>query len=326
MAGRGASPRGRTSATRRAPARTPAKKAPARRPAARKPPPPGFGTVIGRAITGFWMLIARGVGWLARAVGRHAASARELDPAHRRDGLALAVLGFAVIAAVAVWFNGAGVVGDLVYQGLRVSIGSMTLAVPLIAAVGAVRMMRVVPEDEHRGRMLVGWTTLVVGLLGLLHLVRGRPATSENWSFAGGAVGRYTAGPLASVVTPWVAFPLLLLVALFGVLVVTATPINTIPAKLGQLRDVALGRHHAPAAAPRRRGRLRRRGAAAAPPPVPPAPGRARRAERGGVARRPAGRAAPHRTGRRAGRPPQGARPHPGADPGRAARAQRHRG
>jgi hypothetical protein len=193
------------------------------------------------------MLLARGVGWLARAVGRQASTARDLDPAHRRDGLALAVLGFALVAAVAVWFRGAGVVGALLHDGLRVSIGSMTVAVPLITAVAAVRMMRVVPEDEHRGRMLVGWTTLVVGLLGLLHLVRGRPQTAEDWSFAGGAVGRYTAGPLASVVTPWVAFPLLALVALFGVLVVTATPINTIPARLAHLRDVALGRVDAPA-------------------------------------------------------------------------------
>jgi S-DNA-T family DNA segregation ATPase FtsK/SpoIIIE len=202
--------------------------------------------MLGRAIAGVWMLVARSVGWVARAVGRQAATARELDPAHRRDGLALAVLGFALVAAVAVWFDGAGVVGDWVYQALRVTIGSMTLAVPLLTAVAAVRMMRVVPEDEHRGRMLVGWTTLVIGLLGLLHLLRGRPASAEHWSFAGGAIGRYTAGPLASVVTPWVAFPLLLLLATFGLLVVTATPINTIPARLAHLRDLALGRVEAP--------------------------------------------------------------------------------
>ncbi len=188
------------------------------------------------------MLLARSVGWLARAVGRQAATARELDPAHRRDGLALAVLGFALVTAVAVWFDGAGPVGDWLYHALRVTIGSMTLAVPLITGVLAVRMMRVIPEDEHRGRMMVGWTALVVGLLGLLHLVRDQPAAAKDWSFAGGAVGRYTAGPLASVVTSWVAFPLLLLVVLFGVLVVTATPINTIPTRLAHLRDVALGR------------------------------------------------------------------------------------
>src|SRR5215211_2108076 len=267
MAGRGASSRARTSATRRAPA----KRAPARRRPARKQSA-GLGSALTRAVTGLWMLLARGIGWLARAVGRHAATARDLDPAHRRDGLALAVLGFALVAAVAVWFNGAGVVGDVLYQALRVTIGSMTLAVPLIAAVAAIRMMRVVPEDEHRGRMLVGWTTLIVGLLGLLHLVRHRPDSAEEWSFAGGAIGRYTAGPLASVVTPWVAFPLLLLVALFGVLVVTATPINTIPARLARLRDVALGRVEAPAEQPadqdgdeqlRRRPSRRRQGSLA---------------------------------------------------------------
>src|SRR5438094_632093 len=49
-------------------------------------------------------------------------------------------------------------------------------------------------------------------------------------------------GLLAQAVTPWVAVPLLVLVALFGVLVVTATPINRIPQRLAQVRDMALGR------------------------------------------------------------------------------------
>ena len=51
------------------------------------------------------------VGTLARAVGRNAATARELDPAHRRDGAGLAVLAAAVVSAVAVWFGAAGALG-----------------------------------------------------------------------------------------------------------------------------------------------------------------------------------------------------------------------
>ncbi|MDQ1657618.1 MAG: segregation ATPase FtsK/SpoIIIE, family [Cryptosporangiaceae bacterium] len=199
-----------------------------------------------RGIASIWMLLARGVGWLARAVGRQAASARDLDPAHRRDGVALAVLGFAVVATVAIWFHKAGSAGELLYTGLRLMIGSLTVAVPFIAAAAAIRMMRVAPEEEHRGRMVVGWTSVGIGLLGLLHLLRSRPDTPDGWSTAGGAIGRYLAGPLASVLTPWVAVPLLALVMLFGVLVVTATPINTIPARFAHLRDLALGRVHAP--------------------------------------------------------------------------------
>lgn len=48
---------------------------------------------IGVGLRAIWMLLARAIGGSARAVGRQAASARDLDPAHRRDGIALAVLG-----------------------------------------------------------------------------------------------------------------------------------------------------------------------------------------------------------------------------------------
>ena len=42
--------------------------------------------------------------------------------------------------------------------------------------------------------------------------------------------------------SPWVAVPVLAMLTAFGILVVTATPINQIPSRLAQLRDMALGR------------------------------------------------------------------------------------
>jgi S-DNA-T family DNA segregation ATPase FtsK/SpoIIIE len=77
---------------------------------------------------------------------------------------------------------------------------------------------------------------------------------------------------LADAVTAPVAVPLLVLLAAFGVLVVTATPINRIPQRMGELRDIMLGRPPQPSdvdeldgeleeeeAPPRRRGPSRRR-------------------------------------------------------------------
>ncbi|MCW2567957.1 MAG: Cell division protein FtsK, partial [Mycobacterium sp.] len=72
--------------------RSPAKKPPARKPAARgatrsRPParrgPNPFVAVLGavlRGFAGFWMLVAGGAGSLARAAGRQAATARDLEP------------------------------------------------------------------------------------------------------------------------------------------------------------------------------------------------------------------------------------------------------
>ena len=45
----------------------------------------GFG-LVGQAVGGLWMGIAHSFGWVARSIGRQAASARELDEEHRRDG------------------------------------------------------------------------------------------------------------------------------------------------------------------------------------------------------------------------------------------------
>ncbi|HEU5110746.1 MAG TPA: DNA translocase FtsK, partial [Micromonosporaceae bacterium] len=50
---------------------------------------------------------------------------------------------------------------------------------------------------------------------------------------------------LERLVTGWVAVPLLVLLLVFGLLVVTATPINKVPERLGLLRDVLLGRPRA---------------------------------------------------------------------------------
>src|SRR5690606_32249964 len=59
-----------------------------------------------------WLGLAGAVGWLVRAVGRQAATAKELDPEHRRDGAGLFLLALAILLAVAVWFDGGGPVGE----------------------------------------------------------------------------------------------------------------------------------------------------------------------------------------------------------------------
>ncbi len=62
------------------------------------------------AVATAWMGIAHTVGAAFRVVGR---SARDLDPLHRRDGLGLAALVAAIIAAVATWWQVTGPVRPL---------------------------------------------------------------------------------------------------------------------------------------------------------------------------------------------------------------------
>ncbi|MEV4655647.1 DNA translocase FtsK [Micromonospora sp. NPDC049301] len=227
---RGASPRGGTNSR----ARQPAKKtrAPVRRrtTAAR----PGPAVYVGRAIGALWMGLAHGMGWAVRAAGRQAASARDLDPEHRRDGGGLLLFGLALLSAVALWFSGAGPVGVRLADTVRLFLGAISVVVPVLLMIGAWRLMRQPADPAHRGRGLIGWGSLLVSTAALLQIGQD-PAGPVQRDFAGGLVGAGVGGLLERAVTAWVAVPLLILLLLFGLLVVTATPINKIPERLGLL-------------------------------------------------------------------------------------------
>ena len=58
--------------------------------------------LLGRGIIAVWMGVAHALGWLVRIAFRQAATARDLDPEHRRDGGGLALLGLAVLLGAGV--------------------------------------------------------------------------------------------------------------------------------------------------------------------------------------------------------------------------------
>ncbi|MET8232344.1 DNA translocase FtsK [Micromonospora sp. NPDC005298] len=263
---RGASPRGGTNSR----ARQPAKKtrAPVRRrtTAAR----PGPAVYVGRAVGALWMGVAHGMGWAVRAAGRQAASARDLDPEHRRDGAGLLLFGLALLSAVALWLSGAGPVGARLADTIRLFLGAISVVVPVLLMIGAWRLMRQPADPAHRGRGLIGWGSLLVSTAALLQIGQD-PTDTVQRDYAGGLVGAGVGGLLERAVTAWVAVPLLVLLLLFGLLVVTATPINKIPERLGLLASGLVAppetdeESDEPAARP-----ARKRPAKRMPPPVDP--------------------------------------------------------
>ncbi|TDB78593.1 DNA translocase FtsK [Micromonospora sp. KC721] len=230
---RGASPRGTTNSR----ARQPAKKAtkagratPRRRTAAR----PGPAAYVGRAVGALWMGLAHGVGWAVRGAGRQVASARDLDPEHRRDGAGLFVFGLAILSGVGIWFSGAGPLGERIADTARLFLGAIAIVVPVLLMIGAWRLMRTPPDPAHRGRGLIGWGSMLVATAAMLHIGQA-PVDGTQRDYAGGLIGAGVGDVLKAAVTSWVAVPLLILLLLFGLLVVTATPINKIPERLGLL-------------------------------------------------------------------------------------------
>ena len=147
---------------------------------------------IGRALSGGWLLLARGAGGAARAVGRQAATAR-LDPAHRRDGLGLAVVALAVVTGVALWSSGGGPVGRIVHDLLRGGFGTLAVVLPVLFLAAGLHLLRQLPKPEERGRVGIGWAALALAATGLFHLGNGRPADGAGRDGAGGLLGAWVA-------------------------------------------------------------------------------------------------------------------------------------
>ncbi|MEV6871952.1 DNA translocase FtsK 4TM domain-containing protein [Amycolatopsis sp. NPDC051128] len=229
MAGSATRKRSTGSGAKGAAARKPRTPAKPRTSSARKPAPrrktPG---VFGKGVRGTWNLLAKGLGTLARTVGR----TRELEPEHRRDGLALGLMALAIVAAVGVWWRAAGPIGAGVEIAARTVLGAGAVTLPLVLVVVAVALMRSEPHPETRPRMVIGTIMVVLSVLGMLHIFTALPATNDGRMYAGGIIGAFSGGLLAMGVTTWVAVPLLILALAFGVLVFTGTPVREIPQRL----------------------------------------------------------------------------------------------
>ncbi|MEU9378417.1 DNA translocase FtsK [Streptomyces sp. NPDC048255] len=233
---------GRTTAPAKkaAPARKPpakkaaaAKRAPAKKAAAKPAPSPTGGVVwLVRVV---WLGCAHAVGKILRGVGR---GAKNLDPAHRKDGVALLLIALALIVAAGTWSNLSGPVGDLVTMLVTGAFGRLDLLVPILFGVMAARFIRHPEETDANGRIGIGLSALVIGILGLVHIACGAPGRDEGTTAmqnAGGLIGWGASKPLIFTMGAPLAVPMLVLLTLFGLLVVTATPVNAIPERLRRL-------------------------------------------------------------------------------------------
>ena len=215
---------------------SPAKKRPARRPSAPKASGPGpvarLFYALGRAARGGYLAVAHGIGFVTRSIG---SSARGLDPAQRRDGLALAFIAAAAILVAGTWF---GVEGWFVSWAAMVAqalLGALAWLLPILLLALAWRYLRHPDDGATTGRMLIGGAAVLVALVGGWHLIAGASTPSdgaEAMSAGGGVIGWVATAPIVSAIGPIVTGVIYLLVLIFGVLVLTATSISAVRAKL----------------------------------------------------------------------------------------------
>ncbi|MCG6497584.1 DNA translocase FtsK [Kitasatospora sp. A2-31] len=225
-------------AAAKAPAKPPAKKAaarkaaPAKKAAAKAAPPPPPQPLLFRAVRALWLGLAHALGAVFRGFGD---GAKNLDPAHRKDGVGLLLFALALVTAAGTWFSPQGWLGEAATNVVSGLFGRLDVLVPFLLLAIAVRLMRHPELPEANGRIVIGLSALVVGVLGLVHIGCGAPMMGSGATrirAAGGIVGWAVSTPMMAAAGPPLAVPLLLLLAFFGLLVTTATPVNRIPERL----------------------------------------------------------------------------------------------
>ena len=190
---------------------------------------------IGRAVSSTWSALAKALGSSIRFLAR---GAKDLDPAHRRDGAGLLVLILAMAALVGTWFKSESILSDLLYAIFYGAFGKIGFFAPIILGYFAVRIFRKPDESKSNGRIVIGILILLISSTGFVHFISGFPAPVDgatDMRGAGGLLGYGVSLPLERLMTPVLAQPFLVLLFFFGVLITTATPFSTVIAKITAL-------------------------------------------------------------------------------------------
>lgn len=149
---------------------------------------------------------------------------------HAADVSGLACLAIAIVAALGIYGDVAGPVGESLADGIGALVGRAAWVVPPALVAIGVRLLRG-PREGGRSpaRLVVGGSLLAVATCGLLHVASDQPdldAGSEALGAAGGALGAAVAGPLVDSIAAWAAGAVLVIVGVLGLVILTAVPIR----------------------------------------------------------------------------------------------------
>ena len=182
------------------------------------------------------MALARGLGDATRRVR---GESLDIDPALRRDGVGLFLLACALVVAAEFWWGLPGPLGHLIKSGISGVIGTLSYAAPILLVLMSWRTLRHPDRNGPLGRQVIGWSALLLGLLGLINIARGLPRTNhpELLRDAGGIIGYISSSLLTDLLSVYLAVPLLIMLLLFGVLVVVGIPMHQVVERMRLARD-----------------------------------------------------------------------------------------
>ena len=194
-----------------------------------------FLAVVGRAVSAIWSGIAKALGSSVRFLAR---GAKDLDPAHRRDGAGLIVLILALASFVGTWFKSENTLSDSLYAIFYGAFGKIGFFAPIILGYFAFRIFRKPEDSKSLGRIVIGVLLLLISSTGFIHFVSGFAAPVDgatDMRNGGGLLGYGVSLPLERLMTEVLAQPFLALLFLFGLLITTATPFSAVLTKIAAL-------------------------------------------------------------------------------------------
>ena len=193
-----------------------------------------------RGIGAIWRFIAKTIGSSIRFIFR---GAQDLDPAHQRDGIAFLVFILGLISAAGVWFNLDNIFGRGIYAAIFGLVGRLGIFAPLIFIYFAFRLFKAPDDSKATGRIIVGTSVLLITITGLLHIINGSTGTGQTAiRHGGGWIGYGVSTPLVALVTTIMAIPILVILLLFGILVITATPVSKVMERIKTLFNWGSGK------------------------------------------------------------------------------------
>ncbi|GAA1158369.1 DNA translocase FtsK 4TM domain-containing protein [Nesterenkonia sandarakina] len=214
------------------------------------------GNLLASAARGFWLALATPVASAVRGIGRQV----KVHPDDRRDGAGLVFFLLAALTAVVDWW-GARTMDhwalNLVHTSTAGTFGWASVILPLILLIAAVRYFRAPQDHAGNARIAAGSAIILICAAGIVHLANGLPTINEAFTVgedgaftallnSGGVIGYLVSVPLASLVTPYPVWVLLILALLAGLLVLTDTPLRRVPDRVAVAKSFIVGERREP--------------------------------------------------------------------------------
>ncbi|MGO1593011.1 MAG: DNA translocase FtsK 4TM domain-containing protein [Ancrocorticia sp.] len=146
----------------------------------------------------------------------------------KREGISFGVLALAIIVALREWFGLSGVLGTGIHYVTAGAVGALSIFVPILLIVVAVQIFRTVPRPTNK-RIAIGLALIVTSVDGILHLISAPSSPVNDFDgvlSAGGLLGWAVGASLRTLLSPYGAYQVLILVLLFALLYMTNTSVH----------------------------------------------------------------------------------------------------